>query len=157
MQANDTARELYAETTIDAPAERVWAILTDTRNLCAVSPELFSMHPLKPGGMRVGQWYLGWNRRKFVIWFTRNVVVEVDSPHRLAWDTKTSGTRWIFELTSEGERTRLVERRPVPEKLTSVGKLFAAVFLGGGAGHADELEQGLVTTLAGIKELAEAR
>ena len=32
----------------------------------------------------------------------------------VAWDTKSSGARWIWELTPEGTGTRVVHRRPVP-------------------------------------------
>ncbi|UMG91861.1 saccharopine dehydrogenase C-terminal domain-containing protein [Nocardioides sp. TF02-7] len=55
-----------------------------------------------------------------------------------------------------GASTRLVQRRPVPQRLTPVGRVFAAALLGGGASHADELEAGMATTLAHLRELAEA-
>ena len=56
------------------------------------------MVPLKPGGLRVGQWYLGINRRKAVVWPTRSVVAVLEPGRRLAWDTRSSGARWIWEL-----------------------------------------------------------
>ncbi len=148
-------RELRAEVTVGASPDKVWAILTDLKQMPDWSPELVRMLPLKTGGLRVGQWYLGINRRKAVVWPTRSVVAEVDSGRSLAWDTKTTGARWIFELTPEGDGTRLVQRRPVPKRLTGLAKAFAAAFLGGIGEHADELEQGMRHTLEGIKAAAE--
>ena len=149
------ARELRAETTIAAPPATVWAALTDLKNLPDWSPELLTMIPLKPGGLKLGQQYLGLNRRKAMIWPTRNVVAELEPEKALAWDTKTSGARWIYELSPDGAGTKVVHRRPVPKKLTMVSKLFAPVALGGSDGHADELEGHMATTLERIKATVE--
>lgn len=148
-------RELRAEATFNAPPERVWDLLTDFSRMPEWSPELVRMVPLKRGGLRVGQWYLGINRRKAVIWPTRSVVAAVEPGRRLAWDTKSSGARWIWELEEVAGGTQVVHRRPVP-KLTALSKAFAPVFLGGGPEHADELEQGMARTVAGLKAAAEA-
>lgn len=141
--------------TIDAPPERVWDLLTDFSNMAEWSPETVRMVPLKPGGLRVNQWYLGINRRKAVVWPTRSVVAAVEPGRRLVWDTKSSGAQWIWELEPEGEGTRVVHRRPVPKGATLLSKVFAPAFLGGSEGHADELEQGMARTVAGLKAAAE--
>lgn len=148
-------RELHAETTVDAPPETVWAALTDLSRMPDWSPELVKMIPLKRGGLRMGQWYVGVNRRKAVVWPTRNVVATLEPGRTLAWDTRTSGSRWIYELSPEGTGTRVVQRRPVPKKLTFVGNFFAMAFLGGKESHADELEAGMVETLARFKAAVE--
>ena len=154
MSAAD--RELRAETVIDAPPEKVWDTLQDLRRMGDWSPELLKMVPLKRGGLRAGQWYLGVNRRKAVIWPSRNVVAVLDPGSSLAWDTKTSGARWIYDLAPEGTGTRVVHHRPVPRKLTVLGRVFAALALGGGAHHADELETGMAETLSRLKAAAES-
>lgn len=156
MATPDAARELRAETEIAAPAEHVWALLTDFGQLASWSPETVRMVPLKRGGLRVGQWYLGINRRKAFVWPTRSVVAEVDPGRRLVWDTPSSGAQWVWELASVGPgRTRVVHRRPVPGRLTLGSRLVAPLVLGGNEGHADELERGMATTLAGLKAAAE--
>ncbi len=145
-------RELRAETYVDAPPERVWAQLTDLARMPEWSPELVRMVPLKPGGLRVGQWYLGINRRKAVVWPTRSVVTELEPGRRLVWDTTSSGARWVWELVPEGDGTRVVHRRPVPTGVTVMSRVFAPLFLGGSAEHADELEAGMARTVERLKE-----
>jgi uncharacterized protein YndB with AHSA1/START domain len=148
-------RELRAEGMIAAPPDRVWALVSDVSRMPDWSPELVRMLPLKRGGMRRGQWYVGINRRKAVVWPTRNVVAVLEAGRSLAWDTKSSGARWIWELEPSGEGTHVVHRRPVPEGLTLLSRVFAPVFLGGGAEHADELEAGMAHTVARLKAVAE--
>jgi uncharacterized protein YndB with AHSA1/START domain len=148
-------RELRAQVDVAASPERVWQVLTDLRRMPDWSPELVRMVPLKRGGLRQGHWYLGLNRRKAIVWPTRNVVATLEPGRVLAWDTKTSGARWIFEVDPEGEGTRLVQRRQVPARLTVLSKVFAAAALGGQEEHADELEQGMRTTLERIKAAVE--
>lgn len=149
-------RELRAETVINASPEVVWGVLTDLKKMAEGSPELLTMIPLLPGGLRLGQTYLGINRRKAVVWPSRNVVSAFEPGKVLAWDTKTSGATWIYELSAEGDGTRLVHRRPVLKKLTLLSKGFAPVALGGSEEHADELEQGMAQTVFRIKTAAES-
>jgi uncharacterized protein YndB with AHSA1/START domain len=153
--SEDAARELRAETVVAAAPERVWELLTDFSRMAQWSPETVRMVPLKPGGLRVGQWYLGINRRKAVVWPTRSVVATVETGRRLVWDTPSSGARWVWELEPVEGGTRVVHRRPVPRRLTRGSAVVAGLLLGGVEGHADELEQGMATTVAGLKATAE--
>ena len=156
-------RELRAEVTVRATPERVWQVLTDLARMPEWSPELVRMVPLKRGGLRLGQWYLGVNRRGAVVWPTRNVVTVLEPGRTVAWDTRSSGARWIYELEPQGEpgtdgsATRLTLTRPVPKRLTLGSKAFAGVLLGGGDHHADELEDGMQRTLERLKETVEHR
>jgi hypothetical protein len=147
-------RELRAETTINAPVAEVWAAITDLAQMPERSPELVKMLPLKRGGLRLGQWYLGINRRKGLFWPTRNVVTVLEAGRAVGWHTATSGATWIYELDAAGEGTRVVHRRPVP-RLTLISKAFAPVALGGSECHADELEAGMATTLSRLKAAIE--
>jgi uncharacterized protein YndB with AHSA1/START domain len=148
-------RELRAETTIDAPPEAVWQVLGDVRRMSELSPELVRMIPLRKGGLRPGQWYLGVNRRKAVLGPTRSVVSDVEPGRMVAWDTRSSGARWIWELVPEGTGTRVVHRRPVPRRLTPVSAAFTTLFLGGVRNHADELEEGMARSVSGLKRAVE--
>ena len=150
------ARELYAEATVAAPPMTVWDLLTDLSRMPEWSPELVRMVPLKPGGLRVGQWYLGINRRKAFVWPTRNVVSVLEPGRTLAWDTTSSGARWIWELSPDPAGTRVVHRRPVPSGVTLLSKAVAPLALGGSEEHADELEAGMRQTVERLKVAAEA-
>ena len=149
------ARELRAEMEIEAPASAVWSVLTDLRRMPEWSPELVRMLPLRRGGLRGGQPSLGATRRKATSCPTRNVVVTVEPDRALAWDTRSSGARWIYELSPSGSGTRVVHRRPVPTRLTVLSKVFAPLFLGGNDGHADELEAGMTETLERLRAAVE--
>lgn len=149
-------RELRAERYVAARSARVWAVLTDLDRMPDWSPELLRMVALKPGGLRLGQWYLGLNRRGAVVWPTRNVVVGLEPGRLVAWETTSSGARWIWELTPEGDGTRVLHRRPVPRRLTRLSAVFAASLLGGAAGHADELEAGMDQTVDRLRAAVEA-
>ncbi|MDP3890028.1 SRPBCC family protein [Nocardioides sp.] len=153
--STDPARELRAEVVVAAPPRVVWQALTDLRAMATWSPELVRMVALKPGGLRRGQWYVGVNRRGAFVWPTRNVVAVLDPERTLAWDTPTSGARWVYELAAEGEGTRVVHRRPVPEGPSRLSSLVAGLLLGGAAEHAEELEQGMARTLEGLRAAAE--
>jgi len=148
-------RELRVQAHVAASPEAVWAVLGDVRRMRDFSPELVRMVALKPGGLRLGQWYLGVNRRGPVVWPTRSTVTDVDPGQLLAWDTATSGARWIWELVPEGEGTLVVHRRAVPRRLTLLTRLFAAAFLGGAAGHTDDLERDMARSVARLKEAVE--
>jgi uncharacterized protein YndB with AHSA1/START domain len=140
-------RELVARAHVAAPPERVWAVLSDLTRMPGWSPELVRMVPLKRGGLRVGQWYLGVNRRGAVVWPTRSVVTRLEPGRALAWDTVSSGARWVWELEPVDGGTEVVHRRPVPAGVSPVSKVFAPLFLGGSEGHADELEAGMARTV----------
>ena len=155
--ATGADRELVAQADVEAPPERVWDLLCDLRRMPDWSPELVKMVPLKPGGLRLGQWYLGVNRRKLVVWPTRSVVAVLEPGRVLAWDTRSSGARWIWELgANETGGTRVVHRRPVPDRITRLGRLFAPLALGGSNSHSDELETGMAQTVACLKAAAES-
>ncbi len=150
-------RELVATADVGAPPQQVWDLLTDFSRMPSWSPELVTMLPLLRGGLRVGQQYVGVNKRKSMVWPTRSVVAVLEPGRTLAWDTKSSGARWIWELAQNVDGgTTVTHRRPVPSGLTRVSGIFAKAFLGGADGHCDELEAGMATTVARLKAAAES-
>lgn len=150
-------RELVATADVGAPPQQVWDLLTDFSQMSSWSPELVKMFPVLRGGLRVGQQYVGVNKRKAMVWPTRSVVSVLEPGRTLAWDTRSSGARWIWELVPNAAGgTTVTHRRPVPGGLTRVSGIFARAFLGGAAGHSDELEAGMATTVARLKAAAES-
>jgi uncharacterized protein YndB with AHSA1/START domain len=149
-------RELRAEVVVRATPHRVWQVLTDFDRMPEWSPELVRMVPLKRGGLRLGQWYLGLNRRGAVAWPTRSVVCRLEPGREVGWDTRSSGATWIYRLEQVGDGgTRLSLARPVPRKPPVVARLFAGALLGGVGAHDDELEAGMATTLERLKAAVE--
>ncbi|GAA1918844.1 SRPBCC family protein [Nocardioides marmoribigeumensis] len=159
---SDPRRELRVELEVAAPRGRVWEVLTDFSRMPAWSPELVRMVPLRRGGLRLGQQYVGINRRGPVVWPTRSVVCALAPGSLVAWDTVSSGARWIWELSdvsdgsgaaggAGGSRTRVVHRRQVPRDLTLGSRVVAPLLLGGTPEHADELEVGMGTTLERLR------
>ena len=102
-----------------------------------------------------GQWYLGINRRGLVVWPTRSVLTDVEPGRLLAWDTATSGARWVWELAPHAGGTRVVHRRPVPRRLTMLTRLFATLFLRGPSRHTDDLEQDMARSVANLQRAVE--
>ncbi len=148
-------RELRAEAYVAATPDEVWAVLGDVRRMPELSLELVRMIALKPGGLRRGQWYLGINRRGYVVWPTRSTVTDAEPGRLLAWDTASSGARWIWELVPVGDGTLVVHRRPVPRRLTLLAHLFARAFLGGISRHVDDLEGDMQLSVSRLKALVE--
>ena len=148
-------RELRAEAHVAATPDQVWAVLGDVRRMGELSPELVRMIALKPGGLRRGQWYLGINRRGYVVWPTRSTVIDVEPGRLVAWDTATSGARWVWELFPEPAGTLVVHRRFVPRRITLLTRLFAGAFLGGAARHSDDLERDMALSVARLKAVVE--
>lgn len=146
---------MTAEEVIGADPHRVWAALTDFRALADASPELVAMLPTRPGGLRIGQRYVGINRRKAVLWPTVNRIDTVRAAQQLAWTTTSSGAHWDYTLTPEGDGTRVVLTRTAAG-LPKFAVLIAKALLGGVAPHADEIEDGMSVTLDRLKVAVES-
>ena len=150
-------RELRAETTIDAPPEVVWEVLGDVRRMPELSPELVRMIPLKKGGLRPGQWYLGLNKRKAVLWPTRSVVSRrgPGPDGRLGHQVQ----RGPLDLGAHARGDRHQGGAPPAgaAQADALSNVFAKMFLGGIGGHADELEEGMAQSVARLKQAVEGR
>lgn len=156
MPATTTEPELHAEVTVDATPDAVWSAVTDLKLMAEGSPETVTMLPLKRGGLRAGQWYLGVNRRKAVVWATRNVVSTFDPGRTLAWDTRTSGMRWTYRVEPTAEGTRLSLTRTVPGRRTVLARISAPMAFGGSESHDAELQAGMQRTLEHLKAAIES-
>ncbi|MCF8611679.1 SRPBCC family protein [Gordonia sp. HY285] len=149
-------RELHAETTVHATPDRVWSVLSDPATMRTASPELFATSRTRRGPLRVGETFIGWNRNGLVVWPTVNKVTEVEPGRKLAWFTRTSGATWTYTLTGDGTDTIVHESRRIDQAVSRTAKVFAAVFLGGLAKHADELDEHVAETLEAIRQMSES-
>lgn len=155
MTTSAASRDFSEEIRIDADRDRVWAVLSDPATMPEASPELFAV-TRRRGPFKVGERFVGWNRRGAVVWPTVNRVLSVDPGRELSWLTKTSGAVWTYTLTEDDGATILHETRQMPSGAPRFATMFGDALLGGMANHADELETHVSATLAWIKARAES-
>ena len=105
-----TPDQIERETLIDAPVERVWAVLTEAEHLSEWFAQQGAEIDLRPGGLLT----MRWNEMPT----TRARVEVVEPPHRFAYrwtahfaaaDEPADGNSTLveFTLTPEGDATRL--------------------------------------------------
>lgn len=144
---------LQAQIDIDAPAAKVWALISDFRRMPQWSPQCRWMRPIGP--VRPGTRTVNLNRRNRVFWPTTSTVVEVVPEKKLAFRVNTNHTVWSYELEPHGEGTRVVESRHAENGVTAISNLSVNAMLGGTTKFERELLEGMNTSLARIKAAAE--
>lgn len=144
---------------IDAPAERLYDIVSDVKGMGRLSPECTGGRWRRgAAGPAVGAVFVGRNRRGPIVWWTTNEVVEANRGREFAFNTRQSGYRWRyrFEPAAEGgtvvteSREQWKKRRPVS------AKLFTAALLGGVDEHDEEMRDGMRRTLGRLEQVATA-
>lgn len=154
-QAAPSERDFDEQVLIHASPERVWAVLADPTTMPQASPELFALTRRNKGSLQAGETFIGWNRRRAIVWPTISKVSVVDPGRELAWHTKSSGAVWTYTLSIAGDDTILRERRTMPNGAPLTARVFATL-LGGMSNHSDELETHVSQTLQWIKGRVEA-
>jgi uncharacterized protein YndB with AHSA1/START domain len=144
---------LQAQVDIDAPASKVWALISDFRRMPEWSPQCRWMKPFGP--LRQGTRTLNLNRRNRLFWTTTSTVVEVIPEKKLAFRINTNHTIWSYELEPTGQGTRVTESRHAENGITAFSNLSVNALFGGTANFERELLQGMNTSLAKIKAAAE--
>ncbi len=142
---------------MDAPADRVYAIVADVTQMGRLSPECTGGRWLgSPKGPAVGARFVGFNKRGLFRWFTTNKVVVADPGREFTFDTQQSGTRWSYRMEPDGDATIVTESRAPWRDRPLVARLTTRLFLGGVDEHEDELRDGLQATLERLKAVAES-
>jgi len=144
---------LQAQVDINAPASKVWALISDFRRMPQWSPQCRWMRPLGP--LRQGTRTLNFNRRNRLFWPTTSTVVEVVPEKKLAFRVNSNRSIWTYELEPNGESTRVVESRHAENGLSAFSTLSINALLGGTASFERELIEGMNASLAKIKAAAE--
>jgi uncharacterized protein YndB with AHSA1/START domain len=144
---------LQAQVDINAPASKVWALISDFRRMPQWSPQCRWMKPFGP--LRQGTRTLNLNRRNRILWTTTCTVIEVIPEKKLAFRVNANRTIWTYELEPNGDGTRVIESRHAENGVTAISNLSVNAFFGGTANFEDELLEGMHTSLANIKAAAE--
>jgi uncharacterized protein YndB with AHSA1/START domain len=153
----ETIEKLLEETIeIDAPPERVWALVTDVPRMARWSPQVL-VSKVKGGEVRLGATFVNLNRDKFLVWPTRGKVVRFEPPTEFAFRIAENTTIWSFSLepTATGG-TRLTQRREAPNGISDVSVRLTKVAFGGQEKFGRTLRAGMRQTLERIKAEAEA-
>ncbi|WP_066899534.1 SRPBCC family protein [Mycolicibacterium houstonense] len=144
---------LQATVDIDAPVDKVWALISDLRRMPQWSPQCRLMKPLGP--VRPGTRTFNLNRRKFVFWPTTSRITEVIDKQKLAFLVEGNNTIWSYELEPTATGTRVTESRHAENGTTAVSNALVNALFGGVPSFEDELVDGMNASLARIKAAAE--
>jgi Polyketide cyclase / dehydrase and lipid transport len=141
---------------VAAPADRVWGLVSDIRNMGRWSPETFSTRWLRGArGPAPGARFRGWNRWRFFYWATNSVVDVADPGREFTFTTVVWGkrrTQWSYRFEGVNGGTRVTELR-TPFSNTWFRRFFQGRFM---PGHKESFAPAMLTTLQRIKAAAEA-
>ena len=141
---------------IEAPADRIYEIVTDIAQMGRLSPECTGGRWLDEAtGPAVGARFKGSNKRGWARWSTTNEVVAADPGKVFSFETQQSAARWTYTLEPEGTGTLVTESRELFKKRPTVAVVFTKLLLGGEDGHDEELRAGMQQTLERLKAIAE--
>ncbi|MFG2195921.1 SRPBCC family protein [Streptomyces sp. NPDC048639] len=107
----ERATHLEESTHVRADPERVFRLVSDVRNMKRWSPECMGVLPFGAPS-RVGAVFLGFNRKRFFVWFTRCRVTEWTEDRSLAFRVDAFGVpiaEWGYRVSADGDGTRLTE------------------------------------------------
>lgn len=146
------------ETHVDAPPDRVWAVVSDVELMPSMSGELQRIE-WEHGSGEAGSRFVGHNRHPAIgEWSAPASVIECDPPRVFAWavgDTAHPAASWRFTLEPEGDGTRLREWMQMGPGRSGLSAAIDAmpdreqkiVY-----GRLKEFEANMTATLAAIKE-----
>ncbi len=144
---------LQAQIDIDAPVQKVWALISDFNRMPEWSPQCRLMKAFGP--LRQGTRTINFNRRNFLFWPTTSTVTEVIPEKKLAFRVNTNNTIWSYELEPTANGTRVVESRHAENGVKPAANFTVDKLFGGVPNFEHELIDGMNTSLARIKAAAE--
>jgi uncharacterized protein YndB with AHSA1/START domain len=144
---------LQADITIDAPAAKIWALVSDLRNMPKWSPQCRAMKAL--GSVHVGTKTVNLNRRGLLFWPTTSTITALDPDRKLSFRINDNGTEWTYELEPAGTGTKVTLSRHAENGVKPLSGALVDRFMGGVPSFEQELVGGMKTSLGRIKAAAE--
>ncbi|GAC1649836.1 MAG: SRPBCC family protein [Mycobacterium sp.] len=145
---------LQVQIDINAPTEKVWALVSDLTKMPQWSPQCRVMKALGP--LRQGTRTVNLNRRNRMFWPTTCTVTEVIPQKKLAFRVNQNNSVWSYELEPTEAGTRVVESRHAENGVTAFSNMSVNALLGGVPNFERELVEGMEATLSRIKAAAES-
>lgn len=154
MPLTDVA-PIQATIDIAAPPAKVWALVSDLRNMARWSPQTAKSFLRGQNGL--GARFVNINRKGALVWPTQTKVVRFEEGTEIAWRVKENFTIWSLRLepTADGG-TRVVQTREAPDGISDVSVNLTKVAFGGVPKFTRTLQADMGRTLALIKAEAEA-
>jgi uncharacterized protein YndB with AHSA1/START domain len=146
---------LQAELDIDAPPEKVWALVSDLSLMPRWSPQCRLMKTFGP--LRAGAKTFNLNRRNLMFWPTTCQLTEVVPEQKLAFRVIGNNTVWSYELEPTATGTRVEETGRADGGVAPVANFVLDKLFGGVPSFERELVEGMNTSLRRIKAAAEGR
>lgn len=150
-------REVSRE--VDAPAEGLWALVSDVTRMGEWSPENLGADWISGTAGEVGARFRGRNRRGKASWSTTCEVVAAERGRVFAFavgKVSKPDAVWRYEFTPLPDgRTRVNESYELPRALGRVSRLVTRATTGV-TDREDDLEEGMRQTLQRLAETARA-
>ena len=145
--------------TVNAPAEAVYALVSDVTRTPEFSPEILQCRWLDGAtGAQVGARFEATNKAaRGPAWKNRPVVITAEPGREFAFSRteKFAGTVvWRYRFVAEGEGTRVIESYEVTKPVSRFG-WFIIGWVFGGRNRRAELRGGMEQTLQRLRTVAE--
>jgi hypothetical protein len=143
-----------ANVLVAAAPEVVYGVVSDVTRMGAWSPETKKCEWIDGAtGPAVGARFKGSNKRGFVSWSTKPVVVVAEPGREFAFEVDTD-IRWTYRFDGEGGGTRVTESFEMLRDIRWYYAFAERWFMGIKDRRAD-LERGMAETLGRIKQVIE--
>jgi len=153
-----TIRQHRDSITVNLPAERLYALVSDVTRTGEWSPVCKSCWwDDEASAGQVGAWFTGRNEVPDRTWETRSQVVAAEPGREFAWVVGGKYVRWGFTLTPSATGTVLTESWEfLPAGITMFGEKYGAEADAQIAERNRQALDGIPKTLAAIKQIAES-
>lgn len=140
---------------IDAPPEKVWALVSDPARMSAWSPAVLKTF-VRGRPLGVGTVMININRVGLRVWPTTSTIVRFSEPAEWAQRMRENRTVWSFTLEPSATGTTLTQRRETPNGVLPAATTLMKIFFGGLGSFQGQLRTGMQQTLQAIKAAAES-
>jgi len=122
---------LQAQIDINAPVDKVWALVSDLSRMPQWSPQCRLMKSFGP--LRQGTRTFNLNRRNLMFWPTTCTVTEVipEKKKKVAFRVNANNTIWSYELEPTDVGTRVVETRHAENGVKPASNFVVSSLFGG--------------------------